>query len=239
MKSSKAAIAKPKNSYHHGELPGVLMALALDHIEASGTEKLSLRALAREAGVSQTAPYRHFPTKRCLLAALATKGFVSLRESMRLAMDDELTVQGRFIAMGEAYVRFALDNPTTYQLMFGAVLGDFSDYDMLHDAAAESYDQVLETLRALIAENNLDEDPMHLGGVVWSGVHGMASLLLQGKEKAALADASAKAAADATVPEGPPPAAEPRPIPSAPQSISLLGADINKSLRSMFGHLLR
>ena len=63
-----AATGASATTYHHGDLPETLMALALEHIAESGTEKLSLRALAREAGVSATAPYRHFPSKQCLLA---------------------------------------------------------------------------------------------------------------------------------------------------------------------------
>ncbi len=214
--------AKARETYHHGELPDVLMSLALTHISEHGTEKLSLRALAREAGVSQTAPYRHFPTKKCLLAALATRGFNNLREYIREALDGQEDVQQRFIAMGCAYVQFAIDNPMAYQLMFGSVLGDFSEYDMLHEASGDCYGQVLEVLQELIDANSLDEDLAHLGGVVWSGVHGMASLLLNQHAKMSQGK-SAKGEAR-----------------SAPmKSLTFMGRDLSKSLHTMFGHLLR
>ena len=100
--------------YHHGDLAETLMEAALTHIAANGTERLSLRALAREAGVSSTAPYRHFPSKRCLLAALATRGFRELKRSMSDAVDAATTLEERFAAMGRTYVNYAVANPTSY-----------------------------------------------------------------------------------------------------------------------------
>ena len=159
------------------------MALATEHIAAYGTEKLSLRALAREAGVSATAPYRHFPTKRCLLAALATQGFERLGERMHEVVESDLNVEDRFVAMGVTYIEFALENPVAYQLMFGSIIGDFSEYDMLHNAAGATYAEVLRMLQLVIDEKALDVSVEALGGVVWAGVHGMASLLLTKMDK--------------------------------------------------------
>ena len=164
------------HAYHHGDLSSELMARAVEHIARSGTEKLSLRALAREAGVSATAPFRHFPTKRCLLAAIATRGFRQLRERMLEEMSEEADVEQRFFEMGHAYLGFAMDNPVPYQLMFGSVLSDFSDYADLHAAASDSYAVVDGTLAELIETNALDVSVEMLGGAVWSSVHGLASL---------------------------------------------------------------
>lgn len=212
-----AKSAHVKDGYHHGELPAELMRLALEHIARSGTEKLSLRALAREAGVSQTAPYRHFPTKRCLLAALATDGFRRLRARVSRAIETEKPIEDRFIDMGVAYVEFALDNPTTYHLMFGSVLDDFSDYGMLEEAALLCFEQVQVCKNELIRERGLDADPDQLGGVIWSGVHGIASLLLSLNSRD-----------------------EPRRRPNDPHAARMaLGADIEGSVRLLFGHLLR
>ncbi|XOV84215.1 MAG: TetR/AcrR family transcriptional regulator [bacterium] len=180
---SVEADSESRSGYHHGELPTTLMALAMAHIEAGGTEKLSLRALAREAGVSPTAPYRHFPTKQCLLAALATQGFEQLYDRTLSAVQSDRSVDERFIQLGETYIGFALENPTAYQLMFGSVLGDFSEYDMLRVAAERSYEPVQALLQELIDAHNLKQDVVLLGGVVWSGVHGMASLLLNDMDK--------------------------------------------------------
>ena len=173
-----------QRSYHHGDLRETLMANALAHIAAEGTEKLSLRALAREAGVSATAPYRHFPTKRCLLAALATRGFRQLTEHIRKTVGAEMSLEERLIAMGVGYVEFALANPTAYQLMFGSVLGDFSDYGELVTASEDAYQQVLDVLDEVIESRpGWDMDALRLGGIVWSAVHGIASVLLFGMSK--------------------------------------------------------
>ena len=209
-----AGAAQDKPGYHHGELPATLMALALQHIEAHGTEKLSLRALAREAGVSPTAPYRHFPTKKCLLAAIATRGFETLRARTRAVVESDADLEDRFIGMGLAYVNFALDNPITYQLMFGSILGDFSEYDMLNDAAVSCYDEVQKMLQEVIDAKGMSESLVQMGGVVWSGVHGMASLLLNNKDK---------------LPGG---ASSPR------ASVAALREDLEGSLRLMYAQIL-
>ena len=199
-------------SYHHGELPVVIMRLALKHIEREGTEKLSLRALAREAGVSQTAPYRHFPTKKCLLAALATQGFVELRESIQSIVASDQTVEERFMQMGVAYIEFALDNPTTYHLMFGSVLADFTEYDMLHEAAKDAYAQVRRCEEELIQAKQLDVNATRFGGVIWAGVHGIASLLLISRQGQRESETG--------------------------QAIEAMRVDIEDSLSILFGHLV-
>ena len=177
------ATVENRSGYHHGGLPEMLLALATEHIAEYGTEKLSLRALAREAGVSPTAPYRHFPTKRCLLAALATQGFERLGERMREVVESDLNVEDRFVALGVTYIEFALENPVAYQLMFGSIIGDFSEYDMLHKAAGATYAEVQRMLQMVIDEKELDVGVEVLSGVVWAGVHGLASLLLTRMDK--------------------------------------------------------
>jgi AcrR family transcriptional regulator len=177
--------ASTRRGYHHGDLRETLLKLALVHIAAEGTERLSLRALAREAGVSPTAPYRHFPSKRCLLAALITRGFRGLEQRLKAARDaagDELEAQ--FLAVGNAYVQFALDNPTCYHLMFSTVLEDFSEYAELKQASVDSYGVMLDILEALLARGpGRDIGIDRGGGVAWAAVHGLASLLLFGLDR--------------------------------------------------------
>ena len=154
------------------------MDAALQHIAAEGTERLSLRALARESGVSATAPYRHFPSKRCLLAALATRGFRELERATRGGLQSSMGLEEKFMAMGRAYVNYAVSNPTSYNLMFGSVLSDFSSYEMLEQASIDCYSVVLDVLEELIEARGMEITPVELGGVVWAGVHGLASLLI-------------------------------------------------------------
>lgn len=163
--------------YHHGDLRQVLLATALQQIEAEGIASLSLRALARLAGVSAAAPYRHFDSKRTLLAALAQQGFEELEQDLIRARDAQSTSNDRFLATGLAYVNYAVENPTSYHLMFGSVIDDFSEYQGLRLAADSSFDIVLGLLRELVAAGvggGLSLDA--LGGATWSAVHGIASL---------------------------------------------------------------
>jgi AcrR family transcriptional regulator len=167
-------------TYHHGDLAVALMDAALARIAAQGTENLSLRALARECGVSATAPYRHFPSKRCLLAAIATRGFYGLEQHCEQALVlAGPQLDARLIALGKAYIEFAVENPTAYQIMFGSVLEDFSDYEQLAAAAESSYALVLNVMEQVKAHRPLRRmTAIELGGVAWAGVHGIASLLL-------------------------------------------------------------
>lgn len=163
--------------YHHGDLRQVLLSAALTQIEAEGVASLSLRALARVAGVSAAAPYRHFDSKRTLLAALAQQGFEGLGQQLILARDAQSGPNDRFLAVALAYIEFAVVHPTSYHLMFGSVIDDFSEYQGLRVAADDTFGIVLGLLRDLVAAGGgggLDLDT--LGGAAWSAVHGIASL---------------------------------------------------------------
>lgn len=182
-------MAQSERSYHHGDLPEVLMNTALSEIDRVGVQNLSLRALARAAGVSATAPYRHFPSKRCLLAALATRGFKQLDATVQREMallapapegqaPDRKLLEQRLIAMGLAYLAFAEANPTSYQLMFGAVVDDFSDYEMLQRASSESFGSLQQLVSEIIdCGGGRGLSLPQLCGAIWSMVHGMADLL--------------------------------------------------------------
>src|SRR5258706_5651107 len=103
-----------KQTYHHGDLQVALMLTAGQMLEKEGLEALKLREVARRAGVSHSAPYRHFAQREALLAALAAEGFERLGAAQRKAAE-----AGGLRAMGEAYVAFALENPQRFRLMFG------------------------------------------------------------------------------------------------------------------------
>ena len=165
-----------RENYHHGDLAQQLIDLAIREISESGTEKLSLRSIAREAGVSQTAPYRHFPTKNCLLAAIATQGFNQLRNSLEQEVAAAADLEDAFIRIGVAYVRFARSHSTEYHLMFGGVLADFSEYEMLQTASMECFNVLKSVLEALKATRGLEIGLAHFTGAVWSVVHGLSSL---------------------------------------------------------------
>lgn len=173
-------------SYHHGDLRKTLLETCCTHIANQGTEGLSLRALAREAGVSPTAPYRHFDSRHALLAALATEGFDELGASMgAISMEDPVPA---FFECALAYVRYAEANPVKYHLMFGDVIGDFSRHEELITAARQCYGHLARILAAGVASGDLrQDDPDELGGTVWAVVHGLAGLVITARAKAAQA----------------------------------------------------
>lgn len=107
-------------SYHHGNLRKTLLTAAATAVAENGAAALSLRALAREAGVSHTAPRHHFGDKRGLLTALATDGYERLAAALRATGDD-------FLEVGVAYVRFALEHPGHFAVMFQPELVDESE----------------------------------------------------------------------------------------------------------------
>ena len=143
------------STYHHGDLRAALLRAAARMLEKQGVNEVSLRQLARKAGVSHSAPYRHFPDRDALLAALAQEGFDRLRE--RLAAS-----RGR--AIGEAYVAFALEHPQRFRLMTGA-------------RSRQTYAVLLEAFRA----RQEVPDPERAAAAAWALVHGLATLLLDGQ----------------------------------------------------------
>ena len=111
-----------------------LAATARGILERDGLQALTLRAAAREAGVSHMAPYRHFKDKDELLAAVAEEGFSELAAYM-----DTMAASGDPRASGIAYVNFALDNPALYRLMFGAGLPSPARFPWLLAAGSEAF----------------------------------------------------------------------------------------------------
>jgi AcrR family transcriptional regulator len=112
---TKTGNAQPR-PYHHGDLSRALVEAARRILERDGPEALSLRAVAREAGVSPAAPYHHFKDKNELFGAVAKQGWAALRDALAEAECE--SVQDAAIKTGLAYVRFATQNPALYRLMY-------------------------------------------------------------------------------------------------------------------------
>ena len=217
--SAGKATESGKGTYHHGELRKLLMGLALARIAIDGTEKFSLRALAREANVSATAPFRHFTNKHALFAALATAGFQQLGERVSAVARTSQPVDQRLLAAAMTYIEFAEDNPVAYQLMFGAILGDFSEFEGLGAAASGAYETLDKLLIEVVEVKQLHFDELVLGGLIWSAIHGVASLRLNVAQQ----DESEK------VPL----------IPRSRQAIVAMTDDLEANLKIMIDGLLR
>ena len=173
---------KPADRYHHGDLRRALLNEALRTIQAEGVEHLTLRAAGERLGVSRTALYRHFTDKQALLAAVGTEGFRMLHEALANAWESHGRGRGGFEAMGEAYVRFAIEHPSHYRVMFGRFLESAAkDEDFGSEATAAFQVLVDALLHQQEAGLVRRDDPLLMARFVWAVVHGIAMLAIDGQ----------------------------------------------------------
>ena len=167
----------PQSAYHHGDLRRALVDAALALLEAG--KEPTLRAVAREAGVSHTAPYHHFPDRRALMGAVAEEALLGLRDAT-LAAEARGPAQpmAQLLEIGVAYVRFAVENPVRFRLMFSAELAERSDLPGLRTASAEAYGVLQNAVRRMHGPA-APEDVVAVTSLgAWSTVHGLAMLIM-------------------------------------------------------------
>jgi AcrR family transcriptional regulator len=158
-----------RDSYHHGDLKAVILTKAAGLVADRGADGISLRELAREAGVSHAAPAHHFTDRRGLFTALAAQGWRMLADALDAARPD-------FVAAALAYVRFALDHPGHYAVMFDRSLVDPGNAELraAQDAAGAELADGVGTLK----DPRAKADPQSAALAAWSLVHGFAMLRL-------------------------------------------------------------
>jgi len=164
--------------YHHGSLREDLLTAAAKAVAERGPANLSLRALAKELGVTHTAPRHHFGDKRGVLTALAAQGFRLLAGRLSAAGGD-------FLEQGVAYVLFALDHPGHFAVMFRPDLLDESDAELTR-ARSRAWQALVAGAAAHARAEGRELAPGAAGGpppyalLAWSAAHGLASLALAG-----------------------------------------------------------
>jgi AcrR family transcriptional regulator len=155
-------------TYHHGDLRNALLDAARALLETDGIGELSLRAVARKAGVSHAAPYRHFPNHEALLVELAVEGFAELRGGLTATAAAPGQPSDRIAAIGAAYMRFVATRPALARLMFGPQLPNRLEFPAL----AEAGDSIGLEIGGALGD-------AALGLAVWAAVHGLAMLILE------------------------------------------------------------
>src|ERR1700736_6497749 len=163
-----------KATYHHGNLRAALVRAAMELLEESGENALSLRAVARRAGVSPAAPYRHYADRETLVSAVAAVGYRELAERLTAAHPSPSTPE-QLASVAIAYVQFALERPALFRIMFG------EPCDRDNDERVAATETVSLYVRAIVERTFPQADTDAMATAIWALVHGLAFLYLDGK----------------------------------------------------------
>jgi AcrR family transcriptional regulator len=172
MKETPGAENRP---YHHGDLRRALVDAARQLLERDGPNALSLRAVAREAGVSPAAPYHHFKDKSELLDAVAEQGWRLLSESVAGAETPAGPFRDRIAEVGLAYVKFAREHPALYRLMYDCS----RNASALPDLASNQESAFAHVRERMIAAGAATNDPLDIELATigsWCAAHGLAEM---------------------------------------------------------------
>ena len=192
---------KKSDTYHHGNLKESLVTTALEMLGTEGLEVITLRELASRLGTSRSAIYRHFKGKDDLMRAVILEGFMKLDQAIAPFFDhSEMPLLERFHAMGLSYIHFATTNPNLYRLLFGPDMSQEREavcqeerpdlHKLLNNRADEQIiaaepDDAFHRLVKIIVEAQTKElfkegDPILLGTTIWSLLHGLSMLAIDG-----------------------------------------------------------
>lgn len=174
-----AKAASGKASYHHGDLRSALLDAALVIISEQGPQMLTIREVARRAGVSHAAPYRHFADKDELIVAVVEQGFTLMHDTMQRVKEaadpDPLS---QFAASGMAYIDFALNNPAYYRVMYSGDLLASKGMESLRHTSSETFVEMVENMKTCQALGILRPDnPEKQALAILSAVHGFVTLV--------------------------------------------------------------
>jgi len=153
--------------YHHGDLAPSLRQAAMAILDEEGLQALSLRSVARRAGVSHAAPYRHYPSREALLADVACEGLAQLRAELAQAGSTPGDRADRIVRIGGAYLRFASRHEGLLRLMFGSELPNRNEFPGVAEGTALIAEEIGRAL-----------DDAAGGLAVWAAMHGLAMLIL-------------------------------------------------------------
>ena len=169
---------KKLDTYHHGNLKESCLKEGVRILKHKGIDQLSLRDIARNLGVSHGAPYRHFPNKEAVMAAIAAEGFKVFQTYTAKAWEGEGDLGRKFREMGYQYIRFANTHPEHYRLMFSATIPNRTHYEDLHAAGCGAFETLTKALGTLQEHGFIDVESIEDAAVfVWSTLHGYVALV--------------------------------------------------------------
>jgi len=175
----KSSKKKSTRSYHHGDLKKALMEEGLKMIEKQGAENLTLRDLARTLGISHNAPYRHFTSREDLLAALTLEGAKLFVNALTEGHNGIYKTEKDFSRMGEGYIRFAVNFPEYYRLLFFQKHFDWNNYPDLLSVMNDAFGALMGAVQDLQKADVIHkDDPMMISMGIFSYIHGFTSLMM-------------------------------------------------------------
>jgi AcrR family transcriptional regulator len=170
-------LSTQKKSYHHGDLANTCVVAALELIRTQGFQ-FSLRDVARQAGVSHGAPYRHFANKEALMAEVATRGFRKFAQALRDGSSAG-PLPLRLTGMGRAYIEFAVKHPEYFETIFSSKTQWTESHPELEQVSGQAFEVLLAAMEEACAEGYFEgRSPFDAATYVWSVVHGFAHLVL-------------------------------------------------------------
>ena len=180
----------PRKNYHHGDLKNALIKAGIQILSKEGLGGLSLRRVAKKAGVSHTAPYAHFADKQALIAAISTEGYHQLYEQLTAAVEtNHGNPQNLLVVVAWAYVQFALKDPELFKVMFSGVIEQEKDYPDFREISQKNFQLLVGIVKTYQETGLLSPEPVDLVAVrLWSLVHGFIMLLLEGQISHTLLD---------------------------------------------------
>jgi len=173
-------ISKKSGAYHHGNLKSALIKSAISMVESGSLDQLSLRGVAKHAGVSRAAPYHHFKDKREMLAAVAAAGFRALTSHMLEKAEGYSNPREKLDRLGYGYVDFSVSRPNLFRLMQGPEFQTTGHYPDLDTARAMSASPLMDTIIECLP-NSSETRVREAASAAWAIVHGMTLLILDGR----------------------------------------------------------
>lgn len=173
-------MSRSARQYHHGDLAAALELAAIELLGETSASSLSLREVARRAGVSHNAPYHHFSDRQSLLQAIAARSLEDLNHCLAAARDGAATPRDKLVAVGAAYIDFAIDHAGQFGTIFDTEIYDpRAPNPVTGPLTGANYELLADTVRAAFPGEAEEEIPAIAAGL-WGLVHGLANLISTG-----------------------------------------------------------
>jgi AcrR family transcriptional regulator len=179
------------NTYHHGDLKNALIQAGIEILSEEGVKGLSLRRVAKRAGVSHTAPYAHFADKQALVAAISTEGYKKLYQQL-IQVDQECGSDPlkKLVEVAWTYVQFAINDPAHFKITFSGVIEKEKDYPAFVEISQQSFAFIGDLTTECQEAGILKTGPSDLIAVhLWGAIHGLATLLIEDQLSSVVLDA--------------------------------------------------